>query len=67
MIAARHHSTCPDCDEPIEPGDMIGRIGLYYACSECVQEFERENRNGTPSPDRTHPHPLSSMYEPGVG
>ncbi len=64
MIAARHRSVCPDCSEPIEPGDSIGQIGLYYVCAECVSEFERENRNGTPSPNREHPSPISGQWEP---
>ncbi len=64
MIAARLHTTCPDCEEPIEPGDMIGQIGLYFVCAECFAEFERENRNGTPSPNRDHPSPISGQWEP---
>lgn len=62
MRTARHRTTCPDCDEPIEPGDPIGRIGLYYVCAECIRAFEAENAS-VPSPAITG-YPLSSQYEP---
>ncbi len=61
MIAARHHTTCPDCSEPIEPGDSIGQIGLYYVCAECVSEFERENRS---APTPVVSAPISGQWEP---
>jgi hypothetical protein len=60
MIAARFHGQCPGCDEPIERGDMIGRIGLAYNCAECVEAFDLANRM---APKLTVAYPVSSMFE----
>jgi hypothetical protein len=60
MIAARFHTSCPDCSEPIEPGEMIGQIGIYYVCSECYADFERENSAARPV---VSSYPVSGMHE----
>ena len=63
MIAARHRTRCPGCDDPIEPGDMIGQIGLAYHCSECFGAWELSNRMAPPV---KLSYPLSGTFEPEV-
>lgn len=63
MIAARLATICPGCSDRIEPGDMIGQIGLAYHCSECFGAWEVANRMAPPV---RVSYPLSSTFEPEV-
>lgn len=63
MIAARHNTSCPGCEAPIEPGDPIDRIGLAFHCEACVREWRRENDAGTYQV-RPPAYPISATYEP---
>jgi hypothetical protein len=65
MISARLHTTCPGCSDPIEPGDMIGSIGLAYYCAECFEAFELANRTAPPV-KIADAYPLSGTFEPEV-
>ncbi len=64
MISARLHTTCPGCSAPIEPGDMIGPIGLAFYCSDCFEVWELENKMA-PRPTFTE-YPISGTYEPEI-
>ncbi len=60
MICARLTTACPDCDALIQPGDMIGQIGLYFVCSECFKAFEAANHSAPP----VILAPISGQWEP---
>jgi formylmethanofuran dehydrogenase subunit E len=47
MIAANFDSRCPDCNEPIEEGDLVGKVDGRWVCEACVdwadgEDFQQE-------------------------
>lgn len=52
-IEAQFEGVCPECDEWIETGDPITKVGDDWVCADCADDVKPVTRKPTQPPART--------------